>query len=40
MGFRSVKEYNAFLKQRADSLMDRITNDPKLLDVLKRLNSK
>jgi len=40
MGFKSEKEYNDFLKTKANDLMDRITNDPKLLNVFKRLKDK
>ena len=40
MGFKSEKEYNDFLKMKMDNLMDKIKNDPKLLNVFKRLNDK
>jgi hypothetical protein len=40
MGFKSEKEYNNFLDQKAKDLMDKIKNDPKLLNVFKRLNDK
>lgn len=40
MGFKSEKEYNDFLKTKMDQLMNKIKNDPKLLNVFKRLNDK
>jgi hypothetical protein len=40
MGFKSEKEYNDFLKDKMEKLKDKIKNDPKLLDVFKRLKDK
>jgi len=40
MGFKTEKQYNEFLKNKMDSLMSQIKNDPKLLNVFKRLNDK
>jgi len=40
MGFKNEKEYNDFLDQKAKALLDKIKNDPKLLNVFKRLNDK
>jgi hypothetical protein len=40
MGFKSEKEYNTFLKDKMDALMNKIKNNPKLLNVFKRLNDK
>ena len=40
MGFKSEKEYNDFLDQKAKDLLNKIKNDPKLLNVFKRLNDK
>lgn len=40
MGFKSEEEYKKFLDDKMKSLLDKITNDPKLLDVFKRLNDK
>jgi hypothetical protein len=40
MGFKDEKEYNDFLNSKFDSLFDKIENDPKLLDVFKRLKDK
>ena len=40
MGFNSEKEYNDFLDQKMNGLLDKIKNDPKLLNVFKRLNDK
>jgi predicted transcriptional regulator len=37
MGFKSYEEYQKFLDDKAKKLMDKITNDPKLLNVFKRL---
>ena len=40
MGFKSEVEYKAFLDQKMKDLLDKIKNDPKLLNVFKRLNDK
>lgn len=40
MGFNTKEEYDKFLKSKMDSLMDKIKNNPKLLDVFKRLKDK
>lgn len=40
MGFTSEEEYNNFLQTKMDNLMDKIKNDPKLLNVFKRLKDK
>ena len=40
MGFKSEQDYNEFLKAKKNSLFDMIKNNPKLLDVFKRLHSK
>ena len=36
----SEKEYTKFLNDKAKGLMDKIKNDPKLLNVFKRLKDK
>ena len=40
MGFETEKEYKDFLKMKMDSLLNKIKNDPELLDVFKRLKDK
>ena len=40
MGFKSEKEYNDFLDQKMNDLLAKIKNDPKLLNVFKRLNDR
>lgn len=40
MGFKSEEEYSVFLKTKMDLLLDKIKNNPKLLNVFKRLNNK
>ena len=40
MGFNTKEEYDKFLKSKMDSLMDKIVNNPKILDVFKRLKDK
>ena len=40
MGFKTEDEYNQFLKMKLDSMMNQIKNDPKLLNVFKRLNDR
>jgi len=40
MGFESEKEYKDFLKTKMDSLLNKITNTPELLDIFKRLKDK
>lgn len=39
-GFGSEGEYKEFLRIQKDKLMNMIMDDPKLLNVLKRLNDK
>ena len=39
-GFGSEEEYKEFLRDKKDKLMNTILGDPKLLNVLKRLNNK
>jgi len=39
-GFGSEEEYKEFLRAQKDKLMNMIMDDPKLLNVLKRLNDK
>jgi hypothetical protein len=39
-GFGSEEEYKEFLRIQKDKLMSVIMDDPKLLNVLKRLNDK
>ena len=40
MGFETEKEYKDFLKMKMDGLLNKIKNDPELLDVFKRLKDK
>jgi hypothetical protein len=40
MGFKSKKEYNDFLTLKMKALINRINNEPELLDVFKRLSKK
>jgi hypothetical protein len=40
MGYKSEAEYKAFLDKKMNDLMDKIKNDPKLLNVFKRLKDK
>jgi hypothetical protein len=40
MGFNNEKEYNDFLKKKADDLINRIKNNPELLNVFKRLKDR
>jgi hypothetical protein len=40
MGFKTEKEYHKFLDIKKKALMDKITSDPKLLGVFKRLNDR
>ncbi len=40
MGFATETDYNKFLGDKMKKLLDKIKNDPKLLDVFKRLNDK
>lgn len=40
MGFNTEKEYLDFLEKKKRELMDKIKNDPKLLNVFKRLKDK
>jgi len=40
MGFKTEEEYNQFLKMKLDSMMNQIKNDPKLLNVFKRLKDR
>lgn len=40
MGFNSEEEYKKFLDDKMKSLLDKIKNNPKLLDVFKRLYNR
>lgn len=40
MGFNSEEEYNKFLNDKMEALVDRIRSNSKLLDVFKRLKDK
>ena len=40
MGFKTEQEYNTFMKKKMEQLFKMITDDPKLLDVFKRLNDR
>jgi hypothetical protein len=40
MGFKTEEEYKKFLKEKWENLLQKIKNDPKLLNVFKRLNHK
>ena len=40
MGFKSKEDYEKFLKTKMKDLLDKIKNDPKLLDVFKRLHDR
>ena len=40
MGFNDEKEYNDFLQTHMEKLLNKIKNNPKLLDVFKRLNDR
>lgn len=40
MGFKSEEDYHKFLDTKMKELMDKIKNDPKLLNVFKRLKDK
>jgi hypothetical protein len=40
MGFNGEKEYNDFLQTQMEKLINKIKNNPKLLDVFKRLNDR
>jgi hypothetical protein len=40
MGFKSEKEYIKFLDDKKEQLMNRITSNPDLLNVFKRLKDK
>jgi hypothetical protein len=37
MGFKSKEDYDKFLDTKMKDLLDKIKNNPKLLDVFKRL---
>lgn len=37
MGFKSEEDYKKFLDTKMKELLDKIQNNPKLLDVFKRL---
>jgi hypothetical protein len=39
-GFKSEKDYHNFLREKMDSLMNRIKNNPELLNVFKRLKDR
>jgi hypothetical protein len=38
--FKSEEEYNKFLRDKMDEMMNKIKSDPKLLNVFKRLNNR
>lgn len=40
MGFKSEEKYNEFLKNKMDSFLNKIENNPELLNVFKRLRDK
>jgi hypothetical protein len=40
MGFNSEEEYNQYMNDKMEALLDRIRSTPKLLDVFKRLKDK
>jgi hypothetical protein len=40
MGFKTEEEYKKFLKEKWENLLQKIKNDPRLLNVFKRLNHK
>jgi hypothetical protein len=40
MGFKSEEEYNKFLKDKMEAMLDRIKSNPELLNVFKRLNDR
>ena len=40
MGFKTEKEYTEFLDVKMRDLIDKIKNDPELLNVFKRLKDK
>jgi hypothetical protein len=40
MGFKSDKDYEKFLDTKMKDLLDKITNNPELLAVFKRLHDK
>ena len=40
MGWKSEEEYLKFLDDKMKSLMNKITSDPKLLNIFKRLNDR
>jgi len=40
MGFKSKEEYEKFLDTKMNDLLDKIKNNPKLLEVFKRLHDK
>jgi hypothetical protein len=40
MGFKSDKDYKKFLDTKMKDLLDKITNNPELLAVFKRLHDK
>jgi len=39
-GFKSEKDYHNFLREKMDSMMNRIKSDSELLNVFKRLNDR
>lgn len=38
--FNTEEEYNQFLRDKMDQMLDKIKSDPKLLNVFKRLNNR
>jgi len=40
MGFKSKEDYDKFLDTKMKDLMNKIKNNPELLDVFKRLKDK
>ena len=40
MGFKSKEDYDEFLETKMKDLMNKIKNNPELLDVFKRLKDK
>lgn len=39
-GFKNKAEYDQYMKDKMEALLDKIRTTPKLLDVFKRLNDK
>ena len=40
MGFKTKEEYNKFLDDKMNDMMDKIKSDSKLLNVFKRLKDR